>query len=203
LLKISGLRRPLKSDLGFVDRLEHGSVVSWSRPKVRHWLLEHSSPETLPYWAIGAFAGLRSAELERLEWKDIHFQRGLIEITARKAKTRARRFATIQPVLRAWLAPYFEGPQAGLVCPRGVYGKRVADRAASGLSDWPSNGLRHSFGSYHLEHFKNAALTALEMGHRDQDLLFRHYRELVSPDAAKAYWSIFPAGGEVTLKAIA
>jgi hypothetical protein len=41
------------------------------------------------------------------------------------------------------------------------------------------------------------------MGHRDQNLRFRHNRELVSPEEAKAYWSIFPAGGNATLEAIA
>jgi integrase len=166
-------------------------------------LLEQSSPETLPYWAIGAFAGLRSAELESLEWKDIRFERGLIEVSAAKAKTRARRFVTIQSVLRAWLAPYAKERRHDKVCPAGLRKRLLSDRLASGLSDWPSNGLRHSFGSYHLEQFKNAALTALEMGHRDQDLLFRHYRELVSAEAAKAYWSIFPAGEDVSFKAIA
>jgi integrase len=69
----------------------------------------------------------------------------------------------------------------------------AVDRAQAGLSKWPSNALRHSFGSYHLEHFKNAARTALEMGHRNQDLLFAAYRELVSPETAKQYWSILPA----------
>jgi integrase len=166
-------------------------------------LLEQSAPETLPYWAIGAFAGLRSAELERLEWKDIRFERGLIEVSAAKAKTRARRFVTLQPALHAWLAPYMDKRRHGKVCPLGLRKRLLNDRVASGLSDWPSNALRHSFGSYHLEQFKNAALTALEMGHRDQDLLFRHYRELVSAEAAKAYWSIFPAGGNATLEAIA
>jgi integrase len=139
--------------------------------------LEQSGPQTLPYWAIGAFAGLRSAELERLEWKDIRFERGLIEVSAAKAKTRARRFVTIQPALRAWIASYMKERHQGKVCPLGLRKRLLKDRTASGLSDWPSNGLRHSFGSYHLEYFKNAALTALEMGHRDQDLLFRHYRE--------------------------
>ena len=43
-------------------------------------LLEVASEETLPYWAIGAFAGLRSAELQRLAWRDIHFDEKLIEV---------------------------------------------------------------------------------------------------------------------------
>src|SRR5436190_9617710 len=36
-------------------------------------LLEAAPPELLPYVAIGAFAGLRRAEVERLDWKDVHF----------------------------------------------------------------------------------------------------------------------------------
>jgi integrase len=36
-------------------------------------VLEAASEETLPYWLLGGFSGLRRAEIERLEWKDIHF----------------------------------------------------------------------------------------------------------------------------------
>jgi hypothetical protein len=35
-------------------------------------LLAAASTETLPYWAIGAFAGLRASEIERLDWQDIN-----------------------------------------------------------------------------------------------------------------------------------
>ena len=34
-------------------------------------LLAAATPDFLPSLAIGAFVGLRSAEIERLEWKDI------------------------------------------------------------------------------------------------------------------------------------
>jgi hypothetical protein len=53
--------------------------------------------------------------------------------------------------------------------------------------------LRHSFASYHLAHFRDAAKLALELGHTDQVLIFRHYRELVKPDEAAKYWNIRPA----------
>lgn len=69
-------------------------------------LLEASSERTLPYWAIGAFAGLRSAELARLDWSDVHFESGLIEVKASKSKTASRRFVRIRPNLAAWLEPY-------------------------------------------------------------------------------------------------
>jgi hypothetical protein len=61
------------------------------------------------------------------------------------------------------------------------------------LKAWPNNGLRHSFASYHLAHLGDAARLALELGHTNQELLFRHYRELVTPDQAEKYWSIRPA----------
>jgi len=55
-------------------------------------LLEAASPELLPYVAIGVFGGLRRAELERLDWSEIHFDENLIEVTAEKSKTARRRF---------------------------------------------------------------------------------------------------------------
>jgi integrase len=66
-------------------------------------------------------------------------------------------------------------------------------RTAEAVKGWQSNALRHSFASYHLAHFKDAAKLALELGHTKQDLLFRHYRELVKPDQAAKYWNIRPA----------
>jgi integrase len=62
--------------------------------------------------------------------------------------------------------------------------------AASTISVWPDNALRHSFASYHLAHFKDVEGLALEMGHTDTKIVFQHYRELVRPSEAKAFWSI-------------
>src|SRR5204863_5685156 len=66
-------------------------------------LLENASPDVLPYVAVGAFAGLRRAELERLDWSEIDFDSDLIEVTAEKAKTARRRFVRMQPNRRDWL----------------------------------------------------------------------------------------------------
>jgi integrase len=182
-------------------------------------VLEAASEATLPYWLLGGFAGLRRAEIERLEWKDIHFdlakyraftaavQSGdekaiakaekewrptaLIDIQALKAKTASRRIVQIEPNFAAWLEPY--AGCTGKVCPPNLRKLLEADRKAAGLKSWPSNGLRHSFASYHLAHFRDAAKLALELGHSGQDLIFRHYRELVKPDQAAKYWNIRPA----------
>ena len=168
-----------------------GHGIGILKPEELARVLEAAAPETLPYWLLGAFAGLRSAELERLEWSDIHFESGLVEVPALKSKTASRRFVEIQPNLAQWLAPY-AGHQ-GKVTPRGLRHRLPRDRQAGRLTHWPSNALRHSFASYHLAHFQNAAALALQLGHTDQDLIFRHYRELVRPTAAARYWSIVPA----------
>jgi integrase len=68
-------------------------------------LLEKAAPEILPYIAIGLFAGLRRAEIERLDWSEIDFDSGLIQVKAEKAKGARKRFVTMQPNLREWLLP--------------------------------------------------------------------------------------------------
>jgi integrase len=202
-----------------VKKVKAGASIGILSPEQFAKVLEAASEETLPYWLLGGFAGLRRAEIERLEWKDIHFElakyrafaaalasgdkgaiarterewraSALIEVPALKAKTASRRFVQIQDNLAVWLEPYIG--RAGDVCPRNLRKLLEADRTAAALKGWQSNALRHSFASYHLAHFKDAAKLALELGHTKQDLLFRHYRELVKPDQAAKYWNIRPA----------
>ena len=50
-------------------------------------LLKHATAELRPYLTIGTVAGLRRAELQRLDWKEIDLDGGLIEIPANKAKS--------------------------------------------------------------------------------------------------------------------
>jgi integrase len=155
-------------------------------------LLVNADSEILPYFAVGLFAGLRRAELERLDWTEIDFESGLIEVKAEKAKTAMRRFVTILPNLREWLLPLRK--LKGNVTPsEGVRRLFDSSRIAAGIKEWPDNALRHSFASYHLAAFKNAASTALELGHHDARMTFAHYRELVKPKEAARYWSLRPA----------
>jgi integrase len=153
-------------------------------------LLESATPDILPYIAIGLFAGLRRAEIERLDWSEVDFDSGLIEVTAEKAKAARRRLVTMQPNLREWLLP-IRKHRGGIISEN--FRKRFEQaRVVAGILEWPDNALRHSFASYHLAHFKNAASTALEVGHHDSRITFAHYRELVKPKEAERYWNIRP-----------
>jgi integrase len=155
-------------------------------------LLENSSAQILPYIAIGLFAGLRRAEIERLDWSEVDFESGHIEVTAEKSKSKvANRFITMQPNLREWLLPVRK--LRGNVTPLENFRELFEQaRSNAGISEWPDNALRHSFASYHLAHFKDAKALALEMGHADSGMLFNHYRALVRPKEAERYWNIKP-----------
>ena len=138
--------------------------------------------------AVRYFTGLRSAEADRM--RERHFLVGHIEVTGANSKTRQRRLAAIPPVLAAWLA-------LGGCLDFGDRSNRwrwftTALRAKTGI-EWPHNVTRHSFCSYHLARWKNAALTAFEAGHAE-GILFRHYRELVTPEAARAFFDCYPTG---------
>src|SRR5436190_10685859 len=156
-------------------------------------LLEAASrvaSDVLPMLAIGAFAGVRDAEIKRLDWHEIDVVRGHIEIKGAKAKSARRRIIPIQPNLAAWLRPY-SGMKGSLV-PEGARGKLDRVREAAGLLKWPNNGLRHSFASYRLAAIHDAPRVAAELGHTSPQMLYSTYRELVLPEEAERYWKIAP-----------
>lgn len=163
-------------------------------PAQMQTILEKAPRDFVPYLAIGAFAGLRSAEIERLDWSEIDLAGKLIHIKAEKSKSAQRRLVTISDNLAAWLAPHSRkaGPVAD---PERV---RVArDKTCESAEiKWPANALRHSFASYHLAHLKNAAATAAELGHTSPTMLYKHYREVVRPEAAALWWQVMPAVGD-------
>ena len=145
----------------------------------------------MAYLAIGAFAGLRHAELMRLEWQDVKLSQGHIEVTAAKAKTAQRRIVPLSDNLVQWLYP--RSSKTGALFtghPTRFLGK-VTKVASVCAFAWIQNGLRHSFASYRLAVCKSAAEVALEMGNSPR-IVFEHYRELVTSADAASWWKITP-----------
>lgn len=151
---------------------------------------QRAETDVLPMLAIGAFAGLREAEIQRLDWSEVDLTRGHIEVKAAKAKSAKRRIVPIQPNLAAWLQPY--SGLTGRVVPAGARGKVERVRKAAKLARWPNNGLRHSFASYRLAAIHDAPRVAMELGHTSPQMLFSTYREVVRPEEAERYWKIEP-----------
>jgi integrase len=151
-------------------------------------LLAKADKTLRPFLAIGAFAGLRMAELQRLDWSEIDLDRGFITVAASKAKTRQRRLVPISDNLKLWLTPCKRA--IGPVCAH-----KRPQIAAAALCDgfaWARNGLRHSYISYRLAILHDTARVALESGN-SPEVIFGHYRELVKPDAAKVWFDVKPS----------
>jgi len=168
---------------------DNGTEIEVFRPADFSKLIAKADATVVPFLAIGAFTGLRHAELLRLEWEDVRFDQGFVEVKAKKAKTAQRRLVPIQPNLQAWLAPY--RAHTGPVCVWSRIGRKASVLAREMGIRWPNNGLRHSYATYRLAHCQDAAKVALEMGNTPS-MIFRHYRELVTPKDAAAWWNISP-----------
>jgi integrase len=148
------------------------------------------APDVLPMLAIGAFAGVREAEIKRLDWSEVDQRRGHIEIKSSKAKSARRRIVEMHPTLREWLRPYSQ--TTGAVAPPNSRKKLDLVRKAAKLARWPKNGLRHGYASYRLAATHDAPRIASELGHTSPQMLYSTYRELVLPEEAERYWKIVP-----------
>ena len=169
-------------------------------------LLNACDDDTLPYVAISLFAGLRASEVQKLDWSEVDFDSGLIEVTAAKAKTRKRRNVPIAENLAAWIRPLAK--LRGPVTPAGLRKRfdkcrRVAGFGTPGtetdeekkadvkFTKWPQNSMRHSYGTYRLEQCHHEGTVSKEMGNSPQ-MVIAHYRALVKPKNAERYWKIAP-----------
>jgi integrase len=150
-------------------------------------LLTKADHTLRPFLALGAFAGLRMAEMQRLDWKDIDLDRGFVTVDASKAKTRQRRLVPISDNLKLWLMPCRQA--SGPVCLH--QRPQIAAARLCDVSAWQENGLRHSFISYRLAILHDTARVALEAGN-SPEVIFGHYRELVTPETAKLWFDVKP-----------
>lgn len=144
--------------------------------------------------ALGLFAGIRTNEITRLEWKAIDLAEGIITIGAEIAKKRRLRVLELMPACKVWLAKCSE--KSGRVAPAKFNERWARFVKAAGFPDWGekrSNAMRHSFGSYHYALNSDAAKTAAMLGHRASDqVLFDSYRSLARRKDAEAYFAIVP-----------
>lgn len=155
--------------------------------------LLHAAPMHLvPFLALGAFAGIRSVEITRLDWSAIDLGRRIITISAGVAKTRSRRVIPIPDNLAAWLEPF---PDSGRVIHSGEILKEATALARALKLGWPRNVLRHSFITYRLAAVKSADQVALEAGNSPA-VVFKHYHELATGTEAEKWSSILPCEGQ-------
>ena len=182
----------------------NNEVITIYTPTELHRLIEAAPVSFKPIIALQAFAGLRSAEIMRLDFADIKLERGHIELGAHKTKTATRRLVPITANLAQWLAPhalksgkvfrhsraYFHEMQRNISAATANDGKKIVE--------WKHNALRHSFVSYRVADTGDVPRVALESGNSPA-MIFENYREVVDTKAAKAWFAIAPEQTENTV----
>ena len=182
--------------LGEADGLrpEHANTaeISFYTPRELTVLLANADDTLRPVIAVGGLAGLRSKELMRLDWADVWRVPGHIEITAGKSKTRQRRLVEICPALRAWLEPY-RARKTGKFWPgeERTFLEHYGELCATAEVTRKTNGLRHSFCSFHFALHANENQTAQQAGNSPQ-MIHAHYKGLATKTDAKKWFSVLP-----------
>lgn len=180
---------------------------------------EQWTPQLVPTLAVQFFGGLRPGEALGLQWENVNFKDCEIRVMPETSKMRRTRIVEFDGQLAAWLAPYRKpaGP-VGISTPAqfdylmrrkpigpdyeqaGVpIAKRQPDARPRGLLNaasvkWIQDGPRKTFASAHYAVHKDAAKLAALLGHTGgHDILFRHYRSLLSPKEGARLFEIMPA----------
>lgn len=155
-------------------------------------ILDAADADVLPIIVLGAFCGLRSSELERLDWADVDLKTGTITVGADKTKCASRRVVPMPSNLRAWLAPY--AGKTDKVWPHDgwrMYRAVTAAIRAAGVKPKP-NALRHSYATYRFAQTNDAGRVSGELGN-SPGILHKHYRNLAKPQEAERFFAIAPA----------
>jgi integrase len=131
----------------------------------------------LGYVTLGLFAGLRRAEIERLDWSAVKWERQMVTVNGTVAKTGSIRNVALAMNAIEWLR--LCAPSFGPVGPCNISPRMQRLRLLAGIDKWEGNELRHSFASYHFDLHQNGPYTAAQLGHSSGcQLLFEHSIEV-------------------------
>lgn len=154
--------------------------------------------DSIPYYALIFFAGLRPDTAYKLDWsamnngQQVHLKRTI-------SKTSKAFPVTMTSTLKAWIDWWVAqgGKRKGLIH-QGAAKKRARHRAKlceqSGVK-WIQDAPRRTFGTAHYLTHNNAAHAAAELGHTGgASVFFSHYYDgTLTPADAKEFWNIMPA----------
>ena len=201
-LKRKCLTVDLLDELTDVDlpKIINGKPPIWTPDEFKE-MLNSARPELVPFLTIAGFAGVRTQEIHNLDWSQIDLCRKQIKIDNEQAKTRARRIVPLCDAAVAWLkmhqktdgkvvnysytGKHSEGIRRDVMAARDINGDDT-DFA------WKRNGLRHSYISYQLALTKKVHEIAMDAGN-SETIIFKNYRELVTEEEARAWFSILPS----------
>ena len=197
------LPRQLKTEVEYSrDYQPEKPAIGIYTPEKLELLLSRISPRLVPFVALGALAGMRSAEIVRMEWGDIRLDTKQIFVTDAVSKTIAREIP-ICPALAEWLKPFKKQKMKGNVLVRISNGlalakrfsaavKRITGEDGKPLVKIVRNGFRHTYISCRVKLTKNVQQVSLEAGNSPR-IIFSNYLRIIEKQAvAKRWFNIFP-----------
>lgn len=167
-------------------------------------------PDFVLFFILGGFAGIRSAEICRMEPGDIRADRFVIDLPGfrrvpglppvRVTKSGKRRVlerimdekkqdrgAGLPPVIWKWIKAFPKLDTSNFL------ERRRAIVKAAGVWPWPKNAIRHTFTTYHVALNQSADRTGLILGHEESSsVLWNHYRGFSTQADARRFFSIDP-----------
>jgi integrase len=173
-----------------------GQISTYTADDIRR-LITAADKRILPMIVIGGFAGLRHAEIARLEWQDIDLEEGFIEVKAENAKTDTRRIVPLKPNLKAFLKKLAKksGKVVSVVNTTKQLLKTAADTADAENEiealEWKHNALRHTYISARVAETGDVPRVADEAGNSPQ-VIRTNYLKRMRPAAATEWFAIEP-----------
>lgn len=194
LYRWHGVRAVCRDNPFFVAPTRDDGRVAILTPDQMGILLKTEFPSWFKTFLVcGGFAGLRSIEMTRMDHSSIDWE--YHEILVRKSDSKQGEAAkprsiTIQPAFERHMPRNLDGNLLGGVSEKKMKTQFAVACSVLGIDAWLKNSLRHSFASYHLAHFRDAAKTSFEMGHESPKLLYKTYANLVSRRDAEKWWNL-------------
>ena len=138
--------------------------------------------------AMVLFAGVRRDEVQKLDWSNVDFKTGHIQITGAVSKVSTERFAPMSENLIKWLKPISK--TSGPIINRKLMHPLRRTWKKAGLMPWPADAHRHSFISYRRE-LVGDSMTAKEAG-TSETIIKKHYKRPVTKADATKFFKISP-----------
>jgi site-specific recombinase XerD len=152
--------------------------------------------DRLTLFVLVGFCGIRTEEASRLTWSNLDLTRKIVEVPASVAKKASFRNNRIPPNAVQWLERIHDKRRTGPLI--GKNWKTLLRSASKYLRNrYTKNCIRHSFCSYALSSGWSLADVVAAMGHGGSPtMVFSHYRNVVSEEDGKRWFSIVPPTGK-------
>jgi len=147
-----------------------------------------------PILALAAFAGIRSSEIEALEWRHIRLMEPepedqLIHLDLDVTEESSKRTIRIHATLRNWVTGPFKLKGKLWTGTHDDFYRMQQEVAKKAGVVWKQNALRHTCISAKVALTKDVPRVAYESGN-SVAVIKRHYLDLMSPSVAQAWFAV-------------